>query len=1313
MNKFLNRRKQDAGLALGDDSHSAATPSFSRPMSPGLGLKKSGTSRWKKNRRQPEPMPRLLTLPTALPTDDEFRTSLIMPNLSARFSMLREQDDPNSKLGKASDDSVLQPRRRSRMTDFGFGSHGGLGDIAEVSSIRSSVRPPFADGRQLSFASEDGYDSDPNAAGSVMARSRPGEGNVLFGGRQKVYMIPKTGQNSSRSLGKPVYEDDIGMSAFQKHKQREREELARQMADEAHQFDFGLDQNDSHAYDDPHAPIADESTQNLPHSPSLSSYDKKRSTNSSSARSEARSSTAATSVASQPLANSAPAPVTGTVQPKAPLERSKSRRLYEPGLDQHIYEQQSSAMTRLNSIHRQRTLTGGKAASPYIHQTKSAGNLHEQGPHKSVYALRAQSPPPERQLAPLTIFGSLMNASSNGGSPITSGPTSPLTPHLNDADEVGMLSQAIEPADRGKATAMGAFNKPKQAFDEKQYVERQMQLQRSTSSASVMRRVDSGTPPALPQRFDLPDRDRSDSVASDRSASNSVSRGVEPHRAFQVFQNAVARNQSRGAAPAQDSPSAQSPDAYPDTHHFFFGNINGSDSEDHDERSPRNPSSNSQQEHGQDQTHAGWQPAILPSVSEHPALRAQRSRPALAEEDHKHLQPEPLNPNLLNSQELSLNANDHSFQSTLSPSGENLGSLISHLRSPSNVSSIYPSDGPPFPDNEVPALPNGLPALQIVGSTPAPMPANLKSGPRVDSTYSASNPWDLEDSSNDYSRHQDDSKRGSISPMEHVQTGASFDPPAQAWTATQREDLTRSQVSQESDQPSWQTELRKQHHREASTATQQERAAFDNELAARRAAIQDNIKSIVDTDRCNSPTTGPAGAFKAFGMLRSKSSRDSMDVRRDVPAKAMKMLGMTPSAAASPSNGTPLAAQYERGEYSFDMARPRGDSGPKPPPIPTNASNSRAPHGEQDFVRRDWSDARARGDSQSKPPTGRSPASSTASRDARGRSDSAATTSRSRSRTGPYRDDLEKAMVEGTGSSAAAHADMPPLISRELTPRPSPDILQTSFDAAGRARSGSRPGATSGYFDAQSYHPLQTSAGARAPGGVVSPQTLSPTVYTPAGLSARSSPVVSPYVQNATPPLSGASTPLNSSFSNAPVTGGSRPLRKKTISKSEISEPTLVFSSTASSLDTVALPPGASLKNGMSEPPPVPPLNPRRRTTRKMFGGLGRADSAEDARQLERTRSKTPEPWTSKDPWTSKAQAPRDFSSSDAASAQSPAPAPEPEPNAGHHVLTPSLGSYDSSPALGQYGFQAAAVGPPERMERSATAGASVNGAMF
>lgn len=274
-----------------------------------------------------------------------------MANLSQRFSMLREQDNPGSLMGKASDDSVLEPRRRSRKLDFGFGAGvSGLTDIEEVRSINSSIRPPFAGGKHESFMSGDGYASEAEPT-NAMARSRPGEGNTLFGGRQKVYMIPQNGAASSGGLGKFVYNDDVGMSAFQKHRQREKELQAARDPEmpEDPSFDFGLGQADGGDEEDG----LHDSVRDFSNSPSLSTYEKKRSTCSTS-RSEARSSTAATSITSQTAASSvAPLPAPTAVPlgplPAAPLERSngstKSRRLYDQGLDQHMQDQQSSALS--------------------------------------------------------------------------------------------------------------------------------------------------------------------------------------------------------------------------------------------------------------------------------------------------------------------------------------------------------------------------------------------------------------------------------------------------------------------------------------------------------------------------------------------------------------------------------------------------------------------------------------------------------------------------------------------------------------------------------------------------------------------------------------------------------------------------------------------------------------------------------------------------------------------------------------------------------------------------------------------------------
>lgn len=1244
MNRLLNRKKTDDSSLSNSDGRqlSSPTPPLASP-----GLKKSATSRWKKNTRnvkeQPEPKPEI-DLSAALPSNDDFRTSLLMANLSQRFSMLREQDNPGSLVGKASDDSVLEPSRRSRMLDFGFGA-GGLTDIEEVRSINSSVRPPFASEKHQSFRSDDGYASETDSH-NVMARSRPGEGNTMFGGRQKVYMIPKNGAQSTKSLGKFLYDDDVGMSAFQKHRQRERELQAARDPEmpEDPSFDFGLGQADGGDEDD-QAGLHD-SVRDFSNSPSLSAYDKKRST-SSTARSEARSSTAATSITSQPATSTAapvpaPAPVPTGPLPAAPLDRTntKSRRLYEQGLDQHMQDQQSSALSRLNSIQRQRPYNNGKASPPFLHSAKSTGNLTERVPLR-VYT--SQSSPP---VPPAATFGTF---AKTGQSPLASGPNSPMSPTM---EESSVLNQALEPADRGKATAMGAFNKPKHAFDEQQYMERQLQLQRSNSSAVVQPSMS-----AFQKRMDRmeqTERERSASNPVSRSRSTSGSKPHEPAQAFNTFHQAAAANQSTEGA-QQPAERTQ----YPDTHRTFFGNISASDSEDEGEDVvSRAASPYGQQDHGYGQQYGRWQPTVLPSVSEHPALR-NNGRSTVAEEPedlaestdhHAHVIP-----NLLVKQETEAPpaANIQDLDSpTLGPtSTEGLGSMMHHLRNKSNSSSNYPQDETsPMPD-----LPT-MPDLKNYESARQSVLRSNDSESRVDSSNTNSNPWDLEEHSSAYYDHSTSSNRISGSPIDGANSQAGR-ASSRAPSSSALPNEQQTEAWPDSEESSWQAELTKQHTRNISTATQQERAAFDNELAARRRAIQENVKSMVDADHSRNPSPAPTagGAFKAFNMLRSKSSRDSMDTRKDAPPKAMKMLGIgSGPISASTSN---LHSQYERGGKSLEMGRARGDSTSRAPSFGRMLQQSDVD------AKRERAASRTRGDSEASRtgrPVGRSPASSDAGR--RGRSNSEATHGgRSRSTTGPYRDDLGRAMAQGTGTSASGVPDLSPMITRELTPRPSPNVSnKSSFETKNRSRSGSRTGAMTNYFESKTLQASQGAHHGRALGP--SPAAMASNSFLANGGRG------SPYMQAPTPPISGPNTPGADSPTPPPMPPGPKlrevPLRKKTINKRDISEPVALLSST-SNVDTIDLPEGASLTNGMDEAPPLPPINPRRRATRKLFG-LGRSESDEiTSPSSDMSRSRTP------DPWGTAASAPRSRNTSN-----------PPRP-------------FESSPALQQYGFEQNA--PPTR----------------
>ncbi|PNY25336.1 Uncharacterized protein TCAP_04726 [Tolypocladium capitatum] len=420
---------------------------------PSMESESSGPFRmFSKKKSQDDDRKKELDLTSALPPSDDFRTSLLMTGLSARFSMLREQDDPKSKLGKASDDSVLFPKRQSRM-DFGLG--GGLHDIAEIESIRS---PPFA-----RFDSYHSSDDAASTTGSIMNRAKPTDGNNLFGGRQKIYKIPAGGNPKAGSMGgKALYDDDVAHSAFQRWRQAER---------------------DRH-------PVEDDETNDAIESEAQFDCNRRRETNSttSSAPSVARSSTAATSVTSSQPASSIKdkdwqATAGGTTSSAShlpPPERSvtRTRRLYEQGLTQDLQDQQSSALSRMDNLSRQRPY-GARTPDltppiPSPTSTTFGDRVPERRPvltKASAPNLRSFSPPTtgSAQISPAeSKFPKAEQNPSFGASP-------PLSPPISETEDQPMLP--IQPKDRGKATAMGVFNRPSQQYDESKYAQRQRQLQ--------------------------------------------------------------------------------------------------------------------------------------------------------------------------------------------------------------------------------------------------------------------------------------------------------------------------------------------------------------------------------------------------------------------------------------------------------------------------------------------------------------------------------------------------------------------------------------------------------------------------------------------------------------------------------------------------------------------------------------------------------------------------------------------------------------------------------------------------------------------
>ncbi|KAL5372416.1 hypothetical protein DPSP01_013523 [Paraphaeosphaeria sporulosa] len=1133
-----------------------------------------------KKKGEPEPKPEL-NIATALPAADDFRTSLILPGLSTRFSMLREQDDPHSKLGKASDDSVLHPKRQSRLHEFGF-APGGLTDIAEVSSLKGSlkgslsdshgpIRPPFASERSGSFDSQ-----ATEEGGSMMSRARPGEGNVLFGGRQKIYKIGGSGTSSGRLL----YDDDVHLSTFQKMRREEKERLAAQQDDET--------------AEEPLSPTKDA------YSPSVEGFNRRRETSSSTnSGSNARISTAATSVASQGANSVAAGPTSPT---EITRSTTKARRLYEQGLDQQMYEQQSSAMNRLNSIQRTRAQTGRATPPLLFTQTRSATNLSDR--FTKGGALRMESPTFQTNPG----FPNGKDSPTNASSPILSRPQSPLltSPLASDSEDAQTLNTALQPQDRGKATAMGAFNKPKAAFSEEQYRERlrQMQLEREASAAakldnprktsadhvdpilprkpSATERADMEIPkkPSLRERAELERRKRAMSntttagAAMERERSDSSAKPKDAPSPFSVFQQAASQMKAvpatASSTPSLSPHNVQSPDSQQGA--TFFASAGSSE----DEGDAPQPGPKSM-ERGRRLENLPVATRPAPPILEHPALRSRSNSRPPQESEHPALRSRSNSPPTQIEPQSSPNpqaAQDPDLDSpTLGPNNGGLSGLIrQHLRNVSNVSSNY--------DDDRQSMMNPPPLqTQNFGLGLQRRQPQKETDTHSNSTYNHSNPWDLDDlESNPF--YNERASMSSVSPVDAPK------PQSQAYPISPMSPLSP-------DAPTFAQEEDKTHHRGRSV---EEHEAFQRDLALRQRAIQESLRARAE-GRSTSPAPTPAGhqggLKTALNMLRAKSSRESfatVDSHRnpDGSLKSIKVLGL--GANSVNASSTSLAGVPEGSSVRHNMrSLPYSDRGQGEP-------RQRSATGDS---------------TRSGPLQNRSPPTSSRG-SGRDRSSSEVSNGRSRSRPPQqYRDDLQQAMGEGIGSRSAYYPpnstpSMPGYSVNATQPLPAE---RSSPDQSSKSRSRSN--------SKKHLKPIQTgngmpgvpgahlSPGGRpqnSPGLPASPRP-SPGGPSPA-FRAQASPLPAASAAN-TPPVSNPGTPDKAAFNpdaRPPPMAKVGTLRKKSIAKADIGEP--VFVSTTSVIDLVSLPPGASLKNGMeTAPPPVPPINPRRRF------GFGRSEN--------------------------------------------------------------------------------------------------------
>jgi hypothetical protein len=991
-----------------------------------------GKSLRRKKTNAPEIKPEL-DLTSALPDTNDFRTSLMMPAFSARFSMLREADDPASKIGKASDDSVLFPKRASRLNLF---NHNPLTDIAEVDSIRGSTfRPPFADNdRSHSFS--DGYASDDG--GSIMSRSKPGEGNNLFGGRQKLYRVPAKGDGeaSNPALGRHMYESDVSMSMFQQLRLKERMERA---SEDTCERPNSLQQTDTEDADTVNSPST--------------GFSKNRGTASSttSAPSNRRTSTAATSVASESLAlppNNSSSNVNRRISDQhSAVERNGTlhKRLYGANLDQ-VSPNRKNFREGPENPSRARAPSNAKLAHR-ISQSKSATNLGEKYARQNqvfaTSAFRPASPPPSAGLPSFPPMDLGLRDGVRSGSPSDS--RNNMSTPVSEDDDVVTYTKNVQPNDRGKATAMGLFNRPQRQFDEQQFTQRQLQMAEGRNSPAPARenssRAESRASEAQDQRVSSEARTRFASLrASPESANDRASPSAEwappPTTRPRTKSSASVAAAATVKARAEDLIRRQNAELAALEANRFGGDRLTSKIEKAPAASTQSASNGtfldtfdaSDESDADSRTH---QPQSRGPEGVHPALRdgsldfdfgdavskkapSHDNTPNDSDDSLTALPQPPYDPN----ETLTSNAYGQNGSAATSPfPGLGLAGMISHMRDHSTSSSIYPPPSPAFPPPPSPHFSRG-------SQVETPRAASIASTTRIcnppESTHS--DPWDLD---NKFSSQQQEVSHESTPRDPNAQMAKKAQQMLGLATAlrekSKAQQILGDDAPNNSEYSQWQEESRSTHQREVSSGTQQERDDFESELAERRRKVKESLKSAVDNgSRPSSPgpstRRSPSMSGNPFSALKHRPSKASMQNQPADPttssSKAMKMLGITgPSPMNQPSPRHPQhnAWQEEEERMLQDFGRRPKQRSPdesfehprRSPPRDQSAGRYRDQSTNRSGRSTPYEEERERARQRSATPN--------SGRTSRNRSDSAAS-GRSKSRQGRHRDGPEPAM---------------------------------------------------------------------------------------------------------------------------------------------------------------------------------------------------------------------------------------------------------------------------------------------------------------
>lgn len=1159
MNMFKKGRKAKDIEDGADGAHAIDNAPFA----------KASRALTRKKKKHVEEKPEL-DLTSALPDTKDFRTSLLMPNLSARFSMLREQDDPTTKLGKASDDSVLFPKRSSRLMLF---NNSPLTDIAEVESIRGSFRPPFADERKNSFS--DGYASDDG--GSMMNRSRPGEGNNLFGGRQKLYKIPTSSTRDAPSgditRGKHTYESDVALSAFQQMRLKEKEfrEQNRREVDET---------TDRSSY--PYAESEDVDSARSP----ATAFSRNRGTQSStnSGPSNRRTSTAATSIVSE-----------------SPLPQS-SNTMVNKMREQDANSSAESIGFASSPAFRTVIRDDGKSTFR-LSGSRSAVNMRDayarQSPVPPSQTFRGMSPPLSATSQPLD-FG--LNDTNRSQAPSRFQTTSPTSQFELEQDET--LANNVRPNDRGKATAMGLFNKPARHYDEAQFQQRQMQMHEGRNSPmSASSRAASRASPELgrssrpsygstmsgwqaddrqtPQMPPIPgdaspvpsNRRISASSSGRRSTSRPRTKSSASHKeaAVKARVESLIRRQNAELAALEESalgpsrPGEEEEAAVPN--HAIGGTFfDNSDNSDEEEVQPN------QSQLQEPQSMPG-----PPTPKEiHPALRndmeafdfgTERNVPSIARDSQYSVASETLLTTATTGpaeREFDSGVDDVDSP-TLPATGLGLSGLIrTHLRHDSDKSSMLPPPSPMIPNFEA--------ARGSVSSTTHTVTESVKSDPFEYDTDRLA----VRRPSAQLQQPPTPTTAMSTQAQQMLEAAKAMRDAAAKAGSAPKVDTTDNHHRAAASSPEPHS-----HQRNESTETQREMQRFDDELAARRKKIEEGLKNIEERSRSRSPHAERNGAASAHGFLPRFPGRSNTGDRSDYQAqsKAMKMLGISSGHKDSqiqPSRRTPS----EPRPNEYDPQRQ----------INSRQGNRSTPEGERAGGRHTPSSGRPgprnlpyNGYDRPPPPRSTTPSSRSGQRS---RSNSAAA-DRSTSRN-KYLPDFDPAMMPQSpfmnGSQHTEH--------KERSGSPS----NRSYERAGSSAAGhytDRPGLyngplapvnmTDGFTPRPSPNPQLSSD------SINSSQTTAP--MSPSSTALPSPNPAIPMNQN------GRSTPVS-------VPGRVTPsgTRKRSVTKYMISEPTFV--SSTSTVPLVYLPRDGGPAVEPLTTPPVPAMNPRRR------GNAGNEQSA-------------------------------------------------------------------------------------------------------